>query len=34
MNMQKKKSKLAQDLITTDNSFFNSLSKNDLLDIL
>lgn len=34
MNLQKKKSQLAQDLITTDRSFFNSLSKNDLLDIL
>lgn len=34
MNLQKKKSRLAQDLITTDRSFFNGLSKNDLLDIL
>lgn len=34
MNMQKKKHKLAQDLIKTDASFFNSLSKNELLEIL
>jgi SNF2 family DNA or RNA helicase len=32
--MQKKKHKLAQDLIKTDASFFNSLSKNELLEIL
>ncbi|WP_322545083.1 DEAD/DEAH box helicase [Elizabethkingia miricola] len=34
MNLQKKKKKLAQDLITTENSFFSSLSKDDLLSIL
>lgn len=34
MNMQKKKNKLAQDLIMTEASFFNSLSKDELLGIL
>ena len=34
MNLQKKKKKLAQDLITTETSFFSSLSKDDLLSIL
>jgi len=34
MNMQKKKHKLAQDLIKTDASFFNNLSKDELLEIL
>lgn len=34
MNMQKKKHKLAQDLIKTDASFFNNLSKSELLEIL
>lgn len=34
MNMQKKKNKLAEDLIKADASFFNSLSKSELLDIL
>ncbi|MCT3944163.1 DEAD/DEAH box helicase family protein [Elizabethkingia anophelis] len=34
MNLQKKKKKLAQDLITTETSFFSSLSKDDLLNIL
>lgn len=34
MNMQKKKHKLAQDLIKTDASFFNNLSKNEWLEIL
>ena len=34
MNMQKKKHKLAQDLIKTDASFFSNLSKDELLEIL
>ncbi len=34
INMQKKKHKLAQDLIKTDASFFNNLSKEELLEIL
>ncbi|OPC03463.1 DNA helicase [Elizabethkingia ursingii] len=34
MNLQKKKKKLAQDLITTETSFFSNLSKDDLLSIL
>ncbi|MCT4216045.1 DEAD/DEAH box helicase [Elizabethkingia anophelis] len=34
MTLQKKKKKLAQDLITTKTSFFSSLSKDDLLSIL
>lgn len=34
MNMQKKKNKLAEDFIKADASFFNSLSKSELLDIL
>ncbi|XJR89074.1 DEAD/DEAH box helicase [Elizabethkingia anophelis] len=34
MNLQKKKKKLVQDLITTETSFFSSLSKDDLLSIL
>jgi SNF2 family DNA or RNA helicase len=34
MKLQMKKRKLAQDLIQTDASFFGSLSKDDLLEIL
>jgi len=34
MNLQKKKSKLAQDLVRTDASLFNTLTKQDLLGIL
>jgi len=34
MKLQSKKSKLAQELVQTDASFFNSLSKDELLDVL
>lgn len=34
VNLQKKKTKLTQELVRTDASFFNSLSRNELLDIL
>lgn len=34
MLLQKKKSRLAQDLVSTDVSFYNSLSKSELLEIL
>ena len=34
MELQEKKRDLANDLITTDNSFFSSLSKTDLLGLL
>lgn len=34
MKLQQKKSKLAQELVKTEASFFNGLSKQDLLEIL
>lgn len=34
LKLQKRKSKLAQDLIQTENAFFNTLSKADILDML
>lgn len=34
LKLQKRKSQLAQDLIQSENAFFSSLSKGDILDIL
>jgi len=34
VNLQKKKNKLTRDLVRADASFFNSLSKKELLDVL
>ncbi|WP_156307479.1 DEAD/DEAH box helicase [Sphingobacterium endophyticum] len=34
MKLQDRKSKLAQDLVQTENSFFNNLSKDELLGLL